>query len=109
RWSGEPAPRLGQRRGRRPSQHPRPAIPCPRSLPLNKRAGQRGRAAEPEFLETMMRAESQTHIDEISAATALLRRFLDWDRAQRRLEELNAKVEEPALWDDPKAAQEVMR
>src|SRR5687768_13998426 len=56
-----------------------------------------------------MRAEAQAHIDEISAATALLRRFLDWDRAQRRLEELNAKVEEPALWDDPKAAQDVMR
>ena len=56
-----------------------------------------------------MRAEAQAHIDEINAATALLRRFLDWDRAQRRLEELNAKVEEPALWDDPKAAQEVMR
>ena len=51
-----------------------------------------------------MRAEAQAHIDEINAATALLRRFLDWDRAQRRLEELNAKVEEPALWDDPKAA-----
>ncbi len=56
-----------------------------------------------------MRAEAQAHIDEIKAATALLRRFLDWDRAQQRLEELNAKVEEPALWDDPKAAQEVMR
>ena len=56
-----------------------------------------------------MRAEAQTHIDQINAATALLRRFLDWDRAQRRLEELNAKVEEPALWDDPKAAQDVMR
>ena len=27
----------------------------------------------------------------------------------KRLEELNAKVEDPALWDDPKAAQEVMR
>jgi peptide chain release factor 2 len=56
-----------------------------------------------------MRAEAQAHIDEINAATALLRRFLDWDRAHRRLEELNAKVEEPALWDDPKAAQDVMR
>jgi peptide chain release factor 2 len=56
-----------------------------------------------------MRAEAQAHIDEINAATALLRRFLDWDRAQRRLEELNVKVEEPALWDDPKAAQDVMR
>ncbi len=39
----------------------------------------------------------------------LLRRFLDWDRALRRLEELNAKVEDSTLWDDPKAAQEVMR
>ena len=56
-----------------------------------------------------MRAEAQAHIDEINAATALLRRFLDWDRAQRRLEELNEMVENSALWDDPKAAQEVMR
>jgi len=56
-----------------------------------------------------MRAEAQAHIDQIQAATALLRRFLDWDRANRRLEELNAKVEDPALWDDPKAAQELMR
>ncbi|MGI8705375.1 MAG: peptide chain release factor 2 [Sphingomicrobium sp.] len=56
-----------------------------------------------------MRAEAQAHVDQINAATALLRRFLDWDRAQRRLEELNAKVEDPQLWDDPKQAQEVMR
>jgi peptide chain release factor 2 len=38
-----------------------------------------------------------------------LRRFLDWDRALRRLDELNAKVEDQALWNDPKKAQEVMR
>ena len=56
-----------------------------------------------------MRAEAQAHVDQINAATALLRRFLDWDRAAKRLEELNAKVEDPTLWDDPKAAQEVMR
>src|SRR4026209_2193942 len=56
-----------------------------------------------------MRAEAQAHIDQINAATALLRRFLDWDRALKRLEELNARVEDPTLWDDPKAAQEVMR
>ncbi|HXG80499.1 MAG TPA: peptide chain release factor 2 [Sphingomicrobium sp.] len=56
-----------------------------------------------------MRAEAQAHIDQINAATALLRRFLDWDKANRRLEELNAKVEDPTLWDDPKVAQEVMR
>jgi len=56
-----------------------------------------------------MRAEAQASIDQINAALALLRRFLDWDAALRRLEELNAKVEDSTLWDDPKAAQEVMR
>jgi len=56
-----------------------------------------------------MRAEAQAHIDQINAATALLRRFLDWDRALKRLDELNSKVEDSSLWDDPKAAQEVMR
>ncbi len=56
-----------------------------------------------------MRAEAQAHIDQIDQALALLRRFLDWDRALKRLEELNAKVEDQALWNDPKAAQEVMR
>lgn len=56
-----------------------------------------------------MRAEAQAHVDQINAATALLRRFLDWDRALRRLDELNARVEDPTLWDDPKAAQDVMR
>jgi peptide chain release factor 2 len=56
-----------------------------------------------------MRAEAQSHVDQIRSALALLRRFLDWDRALKRLDELNAKVEDPALWDDSKAAQDVMR
>ncbi|WP_114954745.1 peptide chain release factor 2 [Sphingosinicella terrae] len=56
-----------------------------------------------------MRAEAQSSIDQIRSALDLLRRFLDWDRALRRLDELNARVEDPTLWDDPKAAQEVMR
>jgi peptide chain release factor 2 len=56
-----------------------------------------------------MRAEAQAHVDQINAALSLLRRFLDWDRALRRLDELNARVEDQALWNDPKAAQEVMR
>src|SRR6476469_1823461 len=56
-----------------------------------------------------MRAEAQAHIDQINAVTALIRRFLDWDRALKRLDELNAKVEDPALWNDLKAAQDVMR
>jgi peptide chain release factor 2 len=56
-----------------------------------------------------MRAEAQAFADKINDALALLRRFLDWDRALRRLDELNAKVEDQALWHDPKQAQAVMR
>ncbi|HEX8643757.1 MAG TPA: peptide chain release factor 2 [Allosphingosinicella sp.] len=56
-----------------------------------------------------MRAEAQAYVDQINAALGLLRRFLDWDRALRRLDELNARVEDQSLWNDPKAAQEVMR
>ncbi|QLC20868.1 peptide chain release factor 2 [Parasphingopyxis sp. CP4] len=56
-----------------------------------------------------MRAEAQAHIDQINQAVNLLRRFLDWDVAKQRLEELNAKVEDASLWDDPKAARDVMR
>ncbi|HTM94925.1 MAG TPA: peptide chain release factor 2, partial [Croceibacterium sp.] len=56
-----------------------------------------------------MRAEGQAHIDRIEAALALVRQSLDWERALRRLDELNARVEDPKLWDDPKAAEEVMR
>ena len=56
-----------------------------------------------------MRAEGQAHIERIEAALALVRRSLDWERAVRRLDELNARVEDPKLWDDPKKAEEVMR
>jgi peptide chain release factor 2 len=56
-----------------------------------------------------MRAEAQAHVDQITSALALLRRFIDWDRALARLDELNAMVEDPAMWNDPKAAQVVMR
>ena len=56
-----------------------------------------------------MRAEGQAHIERIEAALALVRKFLDWERALRRLDELNARVEDPKLWDDPKQAEAVMR
>ena len=56
-----------------------------------------------------MRAEGQAHIDRIESALALVRKFLVWDRALRRLDELNARVEDPKLWDDPKQAEAVMR
>ena len=56
-----------------------------------------------------MRAEGQAHIERIEAAVALVRRSLDWERALRRLDELNARVEDPKLWDNPRQAEEVMR
>ena len=56
-----------------------------------------------------MRAEAQAHVEKINAAMALVRRFIEWDRALRRLDELNARVEDPALWNDPKLAQAVMQ
>jgi peptide chain release factor 2 len=56
-----------------------------------------------------MRAEAQAYVDQVQSALALLRRFLDWDRALARLDELNARVEDQSLWNDPKQAQDVMR
>ncbi len=56
-----------------------------------------------------MRAEAQALVDRIDAALNLVKLSLDWDRALRRLDELNARVEDPTLWDNPKKAEEVMR
>jgi len=56
-----------------------------------------------------MRAEGQAHIDRIEAALDLVRQSLDWDRALRRLDELDARVQDPKLWDDPKQAQAITR
>lgn len=56
-----------------------------------------------------MRAEAHAHVETVNEALALLRRFLDWDRALRRLDELNARVEDQSLWNNPREAQEVMR
>ena len=56
-----------------------------------------------------MRAEAQAHIDRIEAALELVRQSLDWERALRRLDELNARVQDPTLWDDPKEAQKISR
>lgn len=56
-----------------------------------------------------MRADAQSYVDRIDAALDLVKLSLNWDVALRRLEELNARVEDPDLWNDPKAAEEVMR
>ncbi|MBP5856140.1 peptide chain release factor 2 [Marivibrio halodurans] len=56
-----------------------------------------------------MRAETQAVVDELRQSLTLLRRHLDWDASNKRLMELNARVEDPTLWDDPEEAQKVMR
>ncbi|HTB47539.1 MAG TPA: peptide chain release factor 2 [Acetobacteraceae bacterium] len=56
-----------------------------------------------------MSAESDSLHEQIKQSVALLRRHLDWDAAQARLAELNHRAEDPALWNDPAAAQKMMR
>ncbi|MFN0219621.1 MAG: peptide chain release factor 2 [Hyphomicrobium sp.] len=56
-----------------------------------------------------MRAEALKLSEGIKEALVLLRRSLDWDTAEERLAGLNAKAEDPSLWNDPGAAQKVMR
>ncbi|WP_265518804.1 peptide chain release factor 2 [Nitratireductor luteus] len=56
-----------------------------------------------------MRAETANLVDEIKQAIDLLRRYFDWDEAIKRLEYLNMRAEDGALWDDPQEAQKLMR
>lgn len=56
-----------------------------------------------------MRAEIQTIASEIEKSLSLLAQRMDWDTALHRLEEFNARVENPTLWDNPEAAQKLMR
>ncbi|TLG75654.1 peptide chain release factor 2 [Methylocystis sp. B8] len=56
-----------------------------------------------------MRAEPLALKADIEQSIGLLRRHLDVDTSQRRLAELNVRAEDPALWNDPEAAQKVMR
>ena len=56
-----------------------------------------------------MRADIQHFVLEIERSLTLLRQRMDWDAASHRLEELNARVEDPSLWNDPVKAQKLMR
>ncbi|SFU17143.1 peptide chain release factor 2 [Sedimentitalea nanhaiensis] len=56
-----------------------------------------------------MRAEIQNAVAEIEKSLDLLAQRMDWETASHRLEEFNARVEDPNLWDDPDAAQKLMR
>ncbi|MFP3921107.1 MAG: peptide chain release factor 2, partial [Dichotomicrobium sp.] len=56
-----------------------------------------------------MRADAQAIADDIRESLDLIRRHLDWDAANERLNELNAEIENPDLWNDADRAQKIMR
>ena len=56
-----------------------------------------------------MRAEIQARSEAIEKSLELLRQRMDYKTAAFRLEEFNARVEDPTLWDDPDSAQKLMR
>lgn len=56
-----------------------------------------------------MRAETQNIVSEIEKSLRLLAQRMDYETAPHRLEEFNARVEDPNLWDDPEKAQKLMR
>ncbi|WP_300576746.1 peptide chain release factor 2 [Phenylobacterium sp.] len=56
-----------------------------------------------------MRADVEAMAADIEQSIGLLRRRLDWEPALRHLDELNARVEDPTLWDDAAQAQALMR
>ena len=56
-----------------------------------------------------MRAETQSHIEKIRKSLELLGQRMDIETAAHRLEEFDARVEDPDLWNDPARAQKLMR
>ena len=56
-----------------------------------------------------MRAETENTVAAIEKSLDLLAQRMDWQTAPHRLEEFNAMVESPTLWDDPEKAQKLMR
>jgi peptide chain release factor 2 len=56
-----------------------------------------------------MRAETQGHVEAIQKSLALLAQRLDWETAPHRLEEFDALIEAPDLWNDPAKAQKLMK
>jgi len=56
-----------------------------------------------------MRAEMVNVVAAIEKSLGLLAKRLDYDTAPYRLEEYNAMIEDPSLWDDQDRAQKLMR
>ncbi|UGQ48413.1 peptide chain release factor 2 [Massilia endophytica] len=46
---------------------------------------------------------------DLTTREAELRRYLDFDKKSEKLEQLNAELEDPAVWNDPKRAQDMGR
>jgi peptide chain release factor 2 len=56
-----------------------------------------------------MRAETLNNIAAIEKSLKLLAQRMDWETAPHRLEEFNAMIEDPNLWNDAAKAQKLMR
>ena len=56
-----------------------------------------------------MRTETQYNVDAITKSLRLLGQRMDWETAAHRLEEFDAMIEAPDLWNDPAKAQKLMR
>jgi peptide chain release factor 2 len=56
-----------------------------------------------------VRAETTNTIAAIEKSLKLIGQRLDWDTAPHRLEEFDALIEAPDLWNDPAKAQKLMR
>ena len=56
-----------------------------------------------------MRAETQSNVETIRKSLSLLGQRMDLETAPHRLEEFNALIEDPDLWNDPAKAQKLMR
>jgi peptide chain release factor 2 len=56
-----------------------------------------------------MRAETQNHVDAIKKTLTLLGQRMDLEMAPHRLEEFDALIEAPDLWNDPAKAQKLMQ
>lgn len=56
-----------------------------------------------------MRAEIQNIVTQVEKSLELVRQRMDIETAPYRLEEFNARTEDPDLWNDPDNAQKLMR
>ena len=59
--------------------------------------------------DRQVRAETANQVEAIKKSLALLKQRMDWETASHRLEEFDAMIEDPDLWNDQERAQKLMR